>query len=62
MKISVDEAGDILLEDVFSGIHLRTPDNVSLGIAMRDGTFEYHVQGTGTWYRINPLTGVAERL
>ena len=62
MKISVDEDGEILLEEVFNGVHLRTPDGISIGIVMRDGTLEYHLYGTTVWYRIDPLTGIAERL
>lgn len=48
MKISVDEDGCFLLEEVFSGVGLKTRDGEYMGICMRDTGFEFNYQGT--WY------------
>jgi len=48
MKISVDENNDILLEEVYNGVGLKTRDGETMGICMRDSGFEFIYQGT--WY------------
>lgn len=45
MKISVDEDSNILLEEVFSGIGLKTADGETMGICMRDSGFEFNYNG-----------------
>ena len=40
MKVEIDEDGDIVLKEVFSGISLRTEEGNCLGVCMRDDTFE----------------------
>jgi hypothetical protein len=44
MKISVDECGDIILEDVFLGIGIKT-DMGLFGIAQRDDGIEVMLDG-----------------
>lgn len=48
MKLTTDENGEIILEDVFSGVGLKTRDGEFMGICMRDTGFEFNYQGT--WY------------
>lgn len=48
MKITVNEDNVIQLEEVFSGIILKTPDGEEMGICMRDSGFEFNYQGK--WY------------
>ena len=48
MKISVDSDRTILLEDVYSGVGLKTPAGEFMGICMRDGGFEFNYGGV--WY------------
>ena len=59
MKVSIED-GNIVLEEVFSGILLRTPEGNEIGICMRDGTFEINVIGDGSdnWHTVdyNDLT------
>ena len=45
MKISVDENRAILLEEVFSGVMLKTRDGEKMGICMRDSGFEFTYEG-----------------
>ena len=47
MKLTTDENG-ILLQEVYSGIGLKTRDGEYMGICMRDTGFEFNYQGT--WY------------
>ena len=42
MKISTDEHGDILLEEVYSGIGMKTKEGEFLGVCMRDTGFEFN--------------------
>lgn len=51
MKVTVNEEGDICLEEVFNGIELKSTDGESISICMRDGGFEMRVGGK--WYTIN---------
>ena len=48
MKISVDKNRNIVLEEVFSGIGLKTRDGEFMGICMRDSGFE--INYGGKWY------------
>ena len=41
MKIEVDEFGDIVLKEVYSGINLETNSKENMYICMRDGGFEF---------------------
>jgi len=45
MKISVDSDRGILLEEVFSGVGLKTRDGEFMGICMRDSGFEFSYEG-----------------
>lgn len=57
MKVSVNEDRTLCLEEVYSGIGLRTREGNELGICMRDDTFEIHVMpggdASGPWWRVN---------
>lgn len=44
MKITTDEKGDILLENVFNPIVLKTSSGEELTICMRDSGFEFSYQ------------------
>ncbi len=48
MKISVEDDYSILLEEVYSGLSLKTRDGETMGICMRDTGFEFTYQGQ--WY------------
>ena len=48
MKVITNEQGVIQLEEVFSGIILKTPDGEEMTICMRDSGFEFNYQGE--WY------------
>jgi len=48
MKVTTDENGVIQLEEIFSGIALKTRDGEIMGICMRDSGFEFNYQGK--WY------------
>ena len=48
MKVTTNEQGVIQLEEVFSGIILKTPDGEEMTICMRDSGFEINYQGE--WY------------
>ena len=45
MKIEVDEEGDIILKEVFSGVGLETEYGEKMGICMRDSGFEFSYAG-----------------
>lgn len=66
MKIEVSEDGYILLREVFNGIMLMTEEGHSLGICMRDDTFEINVMPKGDnencWQRVNWLTKNISRM
>ena len=48
MKITVGKNREIQLEEVYSGVLLKTNSGEELGICMRDSGFEFNYQGT--WY------------
>ena len=48
MKLTTNEQGVIQVEEVFTGIILKTPDGEEMGICMRDSGFEFNYQGK--WY------------
>lgn len=48
MKISVDKDRNLLLEEVFNSIILKTADGEEMAICMRDSGFEFKYQGK--WY------------
>jgi len=48
MKISVDENNNILLENVYNSIILKTSDGEEMAICMRDSGFEFKYEGV--WY------------
>ena len=45
MKISIGENRELLLEEVFTGILLRSRDGEELGVCMRDSGFEISYEG-----------------
>lgn len=57
MKLTTDESG-IVLEEVYSGIGLKTRDGEFMGICMRDTGFEFNYQGT--WYEAK--NGIVRKL
>jgi hypothetical protein len=60
MKIEVNEQGDIVLKEVFSGVILETSEGNRLGICMRDDTFEFTTSPKGeqpSWYRVDMSNG-----
>lgn len=56
MKIRADQEGNLVLEEVYNGVLLRTDEGDSIGVCMRDGTFEITLcpvgKDAGTW-RVN---------
>jgi hypothetical protein len=48
MKISVSENQNILLEEVYTCIELKTSDGEEISICMRDSGFEFKYQDK--WY------------
>jgi hypothetical protein len=58
MKLTTDENGDIVLEEVYSGIGLKTTDGEYMGICMRDSGFEFNYQGV--WYEAK--NGIVNKL
>ncbi len=48
MKISVDEERNLLLEEVFNSVVLKTADGEEMAICMRDSGFEFKYQDK--WY------------
>ena len=65
IKIRVDEHGDIQLEEVFSGIAMKTSEGNKIGICMRDDTFEINVmpkgKHTNNWWRIDMEKGTIHK-
>lgn len=56
MKIEVNEDREIVLKEVFSGVLLTQPDGNSIGICMRDGTFDINVIPLNTpsqWFSVD---------
>lgn len=48
MKVTVTEDLSIQLEEVFSGLTLKTESGETMSICMRDSGFEFNYQGE--WY------------
>ena len=58
MKIEVTEDGTICLEEVYSGITMKTREGNKIAICMRDDTFEINVMPKGSdnlrnWHRVD---------
>ena len=66
MKIDVNEKGDLVLREVFSGVLLETSEGNQIGVCMRDDTLEIHVlpggKNTMNWWRVNMQDGTIETL
>ena len=63
MRIDVNEAGELVLTEVFGGVLMTQPDGNSLGICMRDDTFEINIipkDGESKWVRVNMQTNTVE--
>lgn len=69
MKITAEQMEDyvptIVLEEVFSGVLLRQPDGNSIGVCMRDDTFEINIIPKGSdgqsWWRPNMQNRTMEK-
>jgi len=48
MKVSVTPSMDILLEEVYNSVVLKTSSDETIAICMRDSGFEFKYQGR--WY------------
>ena len=48
MKITNNEQGNFVLEEVYNGVEFITKDGEILGICMRDSGYEFNYEGT--WY------------
>jgi len=63
MKLS-SEGSTTVLEEVYSGVLMRTDEGNEIGICMRDDTLEINVCPGGTdtenWWRVNMQTGRIE--
>ena len=61
MKIRVDDDRTLVLEEMYSGVVLRTSEGNEIGICMRDDTFEINVMPGGrhtqNWWRVNMQDG-----
>ena len=67
MKISVNENCEMILEEVYSGIGLRTEEGNMIGVCMRDDTLEINVlpkdnNGINNWWRVNMQSGTIEKM
>lgn len=51
LVMKINEDGDLQLEQVYSGILLKTDTGQTMGICMRDGGFEF--SHNGVWYSAN---------
>jgi len=63
MKIEINEDCVIVLKEVFSGVLLTQPDGNSIGVCMRDDTFEINVipkHRTPRLSRVNMQTAAIE--
>ena len=49
MKINSNKDGELILQEVFSGVVFISPDGEEFNICMRDGGYEFSYQGT--WFR-----------
>lgn len=61
MVVSVNEHGDLVLEEVYNSVILKTSEGNEIAICMRDDTFEMTVVGSGKWHRVNMQTGDIEK-
>ena len=65
MKIRAEE-NDLIVEQVYSGLTLRTSEGNEIAICMRDDTFEFNVMPNGisteNWYRVNMQSGEVESM
>lgn len=66
MKIELDDQGNIVILEVYSGLMMQTSEGNRLGICMRDDTFEINVMPKGSfdhcWHRVNMQTGKIESM
>ena len=56
MKIEVSECGELELKEIYNVVFLTTEEGNSIGICMRDDTFEFNVipaEGASKWFRID---------
>lgn len=60
MKLSEDDDGTPVIQEVFSGAWLETGEGNRVGFCMRDDTIEFNVLPLGSkqsqWYRIDMQT------
>ena len=69
MRVSV-ESGYLVLEEIYSGVLLRTSEGNEIGICMRDDTFEINVIPKGetsdplyrNWHRVDMKKGTVEKM
>lgn len=66
MNISVNENRELVLEEIYNGILLRTRDGNAIGVCMRDDTLEINIiPKTATesnWWRVDMQKGTIEPL
>lgn len=74
MRVTVDQKGNIVLSEVYSGVILRTEEGNEMSVCMRDDTFEIclpkmggqlndsPVVGENRWFRVNPKAGTIEKM
>ena len=66
MKVRINEHPDIsphlVLEEIYSGVVLRTEEGNQFAICMRDDTVEMSVVGSDKWYRADMETGDIEEM
>lgn len=57
MKLGVTEKGNIVIEEVYVGVLMRTAEGNEISICMRDDTFEINIMPNGksesNWWRID---------
>jgi len=57
MKINVSEDGNLVLEEVYNSVILKTSEGNEFAICMRDDTVEMKVVQSDRWHRANMETG-----
>ena len=66
MKISVDQDGHMVAEELFVGLLLKTEEGNTVGVCMRDDTIELSVNPGGeyteNWWRVNMQKGTVEKM
>ena len=62
MTILVNERSEMILEEVYDSILLKTPEGNTFQIRMQDGdgTIEMTIAGSNKWYKANMDTGEIE--